>query len=55
MVTYHLHFFQRKAESKGPNYREPRSTNFNKAFAEITTGLDNCINLASKSKYNVLI
>ena len=40
--------------TKGPNYREPRSTNFNKAFAEITIALDNCIeNLASKTIYNV--
>ena len=33
----------RKLLTKGPNYREPRSTNFNKFFAETTTGLDNCI------------
>ena len=40
--------------TKGPNYREPRSTNFNKAFAEIIIALDNCIeNLASKTIYNV--
>ena len=38
---------------KGPNYGEPRTTNFNKAFAETTTGLDNCIeNPVSKTKYN---
>ena len=44
----------RKLLTKGHNYREPRSTNFNKAFAEITTSLDNCIeNLASETKYNV--
>ena len=43
-----------KLLTKGPNYREPRSTNYNKAFAEITTGLDNYIeNLASKTKCNV--
>ena len=42
--------------TKGPNYREPRSTNFNKAIAEITSGLDNCIeNLANKIQYNVNI
>ena len=35
--------------TKGPSYREPRSTNFKKAIAEITSGLDNCIeNLANK-------
>ena len=40
--------------TKGPNYRQPRSTNFNKAFVKITTGLENCIkNLASTTKYNV--
>ena len=44
----------RKLLTKGPNCREPRSTNFNKTFAEVTTGIDNCIeNLASKTKYNV--
>ena len=33
---------------------ESRLTNFNKPFAEITTGLDNFIeNLASKTNYNV--
>ena len=42
-----------KLLSKGPNYWEPRTTNFNKAFAETTTGLDNCIkNPVSKTKYN---
>ena len=36
------------------NYREARSTNFNKAFALIKAGLNNWIEyLASKSKYNV--
>ena len=36
--------------TKGPNYREPRLTYFSKTFAEITTGLDNCIeNLVSKT------
>ena len=39
---------------KCPNQREPRSANFNKVFAEITTGLEYYIeNLASKTKYNV--
>ena len=39
-----------KLLAKDPNNREPRSTYFNKPFAEITTGLDNCIeNLASKN------
>ena len=33
-----------------PRYREPKSTNFNKDFAEITTALDNC---TEKAKYNV--
>ena len=43
-----------KLLTKGPDYRESISTNFSKAFAEITTGLDNCIqNLASKTKYIV--
>ena len=42
-----------KLLAKGPNYREPTSANFNEAFAEITTDLDNCIeNLANKTKYN---
>ena len=40
--------------AKCPTYREPRSTNFNEAFAEITTCLDNCSeNLANKTQYNV--
>ena len=43
-----------KLLTQGPNYREPRSNNFNKALVEITTSSDNCIeNLASKNKYNV--
>ena len=44
----------RKWLTKCPNHKEPRSTNFNKAFIELTTGLDNCIeNLTTKTKYNV--
>ena len=40
--------------NKGLNYRESRSTIFNKPFAEITTGLGNCIeNLVRKTKYDV--
>ena len=43
----------RKLLTKGPNYREPRSINFNKAVTEITAGLENCIeNLANKTKYD---
>ena len=43
-----------KLLTEGPNYTEPRSTNFNKAFAKTKVGLDNCIEkLASKIKYNV--
>ena len=43
-----------KLLTKSPNYREPMSTDFNKAFAEVTTGSENCIeNLASKMKYSV--
>ena len=43
-----------KLLTKSPNYREPMSTDFNKAFAEVTTGSENCIeNLASKMKYRV--
>ena len=45
----------RKFLTRGPNYREPRSTKFNKAFAKIAAGLDNCIrNLSSKTKCNVI-
>ena len=44
----------RKLLTKGPNYREPRSTNLNEAFAEITTGFNNCTEkLTSKSKHDV--
>ena len=40
--------------NNGLNYRESKSTIFNKPFAEITTGLDNCIeNLVRKTKYDV--
>ena len=43
-----------KLLTQGPKHREPRSNNFNKALAEITTGSGNCIEkLASKTKYNV--
>ena len=36
------------------NYRESKSTILNKPFAEITAGLDNCIeNLVRKTKYDV--
>ena len=43
-----------KLLTKSPNFREPMSTDFNKAFAEVTTGSENCIeNLASKMKYSV--
>ena len=35
----------RKLLTKGPNCRESRSTDFNKAFAKITTGLDNVKNM----------
>ena len=42
-----------KLLTNGPNYRELRSINFSKAFAETTIGLDNCIeDLASKTKHN---
>ena len=40
-----------KLLTKGTNYREHESTNFNKAFAKITTVLDKCIeNLVCKAK-----
>ena len=39
--------------AKVPDYRKARASNFNKAFAEIRAGLDNCIeNLVSKTKHN---
>ena len=44
----------RKLLTKAPNYGEPSSTNFNKAFAGIATGLNNGIeNLASRTRFNV--
>ena len=44
----------RKLLTKGRDYGERRSTNFNKTFAELTTDFDNCNeNLASKTIYNV--
>ena len=43
-----------KLLTKSPNYREPRSANLNEAFAEITTGFNNCNEkLTSKSKHDV--
>ena len=42
-----------KSLAKVPNYRKAGATNFNKAFAEITAGLDNCTeNLVTKTKHN---
>ena len=37
----------RKLLAKGPNYREPRTINFSKAFIEISTALDKCIETVS--------
>ena len=55
IITDHLRIFGnskfRKLLTKGLKYKEPRSTNFDKVFAEIITGLGNCIeNLVSKNK-----
>ena len=44
----------RKLLTKGPNYRQPKSINLNKAKKEIITALNQCIeNLAIKTKNNV--
>ena len=44
----------RKLLTKGPNYREPRTTNLNKAKKEIITALTQCIErLANKTKNNI--
>ena len=43
----------RKLICKGPNFREPRSINWEKCVQEIETGLDRCINNIVKKVRNV--
>ena len=43
----------RRLLTKGPNYREPRSLNFSKAFNDIKSALDSCVDsINSKTQYS---